>query len=383
MRRLTTILISLTLLIGLTSGMPLTLYAQDDPTQREANKSTVRRYYEEVLSQNRPELVDELFGQSYVLHLGTEDLKGLADKKAFVTTLKTAFPDGTWTVHDVLAEGHYVAARVSVTATQEGMFNGTPATGNRVENVPSMAMFRLEDGKIVEAWSQDNFLVLAQQLGTAPAPFGVPVFTDPGSAVGAQTDTATHEANKSIVTQLLAEGWSQGNLDVVNQLYAPDAVIHPTAGGQAPEVAGIGLEISTMRLGLPDMTLTIDLMIAEGDEVATLFTLSGTNTGGVYGLPPTDTFVTTSGIRIDRIVNGKIVETWQIIDVIKIYQDLGVFDTATPAASPSASPIASPEATPVAAAGRGLRSPDRSIHVRPQHHQTCANSWSVGERTAS
>lgn len=333
MRRIGTFFVVIAILLaGMVTLQPV-VSAQDDQAQLEANKTVVRRYFEEALTQNKPELVDELFDPSYVLHANTGDLQGLDNTRSFITTIKTAFPDATWTIRDLIAEGPYVAARTSVSGTQEAPFLGLPSSGGTISNVPGMSMFRIENGKIVESWSEDNFLILGQQLGTAPAPFGIPVFTEFGQPVGPQTDHATRDANKAIVTRLLDEGWTQGNLAIIDELYAPDAINHPTAAAQGPEVAGIALQISILRAGMPDVKVTPDIMIAEGDEVATRFTISGNDTGGMFGFPPSGKALTTGGLRIDRIRDGKIVETWLIVDILKIFQDIGAIPVATPAAT--------------------------------------------------
>jgi predicted ester cyclase len=337
MRRITSFFIVVMIMLGVTVGLQPAVSAQDDQAQLEANKTVVRRYFEEALTQNNPALVDELFDPGYIFHTNSGDLPGLDNTKSFITTIKAAVPDSTWTVHDLIAEGPYVLIRVSVSGTQQGEFNGLPNLGGTISNVPGMGMYRLENGKIIESWNEDNFLIIGQQLGTAPAPFGPPVFSDFGEPVGPQTDQATRDANKAIVQRLIDEAWNAGNLASIDELYDPAAVNHPTQGGQGPEVAGIGLQISIFRAAMPDLKLTSDIVIAEGDEVATRITITGTDTGGLFGFAPSGKQLTTGGIRTDRIKDGKIVESWFIIDTFKLFQDTGVIPpAATPAATPAA-----------------------------------------------
>lgn len=331
MRRITSWLLLIAVLMGLTVGFQSAVSAQDDQAQLDANKAVVRRYFEEALTQNHPELVDQLFDPAYVFHTNSGDLPGLDNTRAFITSIKTAIPNSVWTVRDLIAEGPYVLIRVSVSGKQEGSFNGLPNLGGTVTDVPGMGMYRLENGKIIESWNEDNFLVIGQQLGTAPAPFGPPVFSDFGDFVGAQSDQATRDANKAIIQRLIDEAWTGGNLAVIDELYDPAAVNHPTQGGQGPEVAGIGLQISIFRAAMPDMKLSADIMIAEGDEVATRITITGTDTGGLFGFPATGKQLTTGGVRTDRLKDGKIIESWFIIDTFKLFQDIGAIPVATPA----------------------------------------------------
>ncbi len=71
------------------------------------------------------------------------------------------------------------------------------------------------------------------------------------------------------------------------------------------------------------MSSTIDLQVAEGDRVATQWTSIGTNNGKSLGMPPTGRECTLKGLTIDRIVGGKIVETWTAFDQLGSMQQLG------------------------------------------------------------
>jgi predicted ester cyclase len=74
----------------------------------------------------------------------------------------------------------------------------------------------------------------------------------------------------------------------------------------------------------PDARHTFEDFVAEGDKVALRFTFKGTHTGDFQGIPPTGKPVTISGSVVDRIVDGKIVEHWSLIDTMGLMQQLGV-----------------------------------------------------------
>jgi steroid delta-isomerase-like uncharacterized protein len=73
--------------------------------------------------------------------------------------------------------------------------------------------------------------------------------------------------------------------------------------------------------------LSIDEQIAEGDKVMTRWTAHGTHQGELQGLPATGKSSTVTGIAVDQIVNGKIVESWGIFDYFAMMQQLGVIPT--------------------------------------------------------
>jgi predicted ester cyclase len=75
--------------------------------------------------------------------------------------------------------------------------------------------------------------------------------------------------------------------------------------------------------GLPDLHLTIEDLIAEGDKVVSRNVVTGTHQGEYMGLPPTGKSVTYNEIFIVRFVNGRIAETWGVVDVLSQMRQLG------------------------------------------------------------
>ena len=76
--------------------------------------------------------------------------------------------------------------------------------------------------------------------------------------------------------------------------------------------------------GLPDYHCTIDDQIAEADRLVTRWTVRGTQTAELIGIPPTGRQVILTGVAIDRVTDGKIAETWLEADIQTMLQDLGV-----------------------------------------------------------
>ena len=128
------------------------------------------------------------------------------------------------------------------------------------------------------------------------------------------------EENKAIIRRAVEEGWNKGNLDVFDELVAIDAVHHDwkTHGLEAFKQA-----ISADMTAFPDLQMTIEDMIAEGDKVAVRYTFRGTQKGETQDIPPTGKYVTVPGIFICRCAGGKIVEEWDIWDDLGPLQQLG------------------------------------------------------------
>lgn len=129
--------------------------------------------------------------------------------------------------------------------------------------------------------------------------------------------------NEAIVRRVVEEVWNAGNLGVLDELYAADYVDHAAEPGQAQGVAGVEQSVTMFRTAFPDMGLTINDLVAEGDTVVTRFTASGTHQAEFAGIPPTGNTVEVSGIIISRIADGKIVEEWENFDEVGLLTQLG------------------------------------------------------------
>lgn len=136
------------------------------------------------------------------------------------------------------------------------------------------------------------------------------------------------EQNKILVRRAIEEVWNRGNFAVVDELVANDLVIHlPTPGDEIHGAEGVKQFYATLRAAFPDILFTIKDQIAEGDRVVTRWTARATHTGEYRGIPPTGKQFRVTGIDIDRIANGKVVECWPIEDDLGLLQQLGVVPT--------------------------------------------------------
>jgi steroid delta-isomerase-like uncharacterized protein len=131
----------------------------------EENKAAVRRFYDEVINGRNLDVIDELQTPDGMDH--TFGSQGVDASKQFFAMLHSAFPDLHVEVHDLIAEGDLVAARVTYTGTQQGQFVGIPPTG-RHATTAGIDFFRLRDGKQSDHWGGPDLASLLQQLGVIP-----------------------------------------------------------------------------------------------------------------------------------------------------------------------------------------------------------------------
>ncbi|MBK7543618.1 MAG: ester cyclase [Candidatus Competibacteraceae bacterium] len=138
------------------------------------------------------------------------------------------------------------------------------------------------------------------------------------------TQTNLLEQNKRIVRRAIEEGWNPANLAVIDELYAADFLFHQESGEAARGLEAFKTWIATIHGAFPDIRYQIEAMHAEGDRVATRYTVRGTHTGDFRGLPPTGRSFNLSGHLIHRVADGKKTEGWGIWDTLGLMIQLGV-----------------------------------------------------------
>jgi len=132
------------------------------------------------------------------------------------------------------------------------------------------------------------------------------------------------EENKAIVRRFLEGIFSQGNPDVVDELAGPDFVVHDPSS-EAGQVAAEGVKesIAWSHSAFPDLRVTIEDQVAEGDKVATRWRVRGTHQGEMMEVSATGKQVTFTGTQTDYISGGKIVESWSNWDTLGMLGQIG------------------------------------------------------------
>ena len=135
------------------------------------------------------------------------------------------------------------------------------------------------------------------------------------------------EENNVIARRWYEEGMNGHNLAVFDKLYAPDFVEHMPVGPSAQSREEARQFLAGVFTALPDLRITIEEMIAEGDKVVARYTTTGTQTGDLMGIPATGKQIKTTFFDILRFKDGKIAEHWFESDRLGMMQQLGVIPT--------------------------------------------------------
>jgi len=151
----------------------------------------------------------------------------------------------------------------------------------------------------------------------------VPPLETPGDAPGKADSGELHERSltteeNKTVSNRVAQAISAGELDAFDELMAPDIALEFKEG------------VAEVRRAFPDYHGTNEIQIAEGDLVANRFVFYGTHQGEFMGVAPTGREVRFTGLSIDRVVDGKIVENWIEGDLEDLLRQIGAVVRAAP-----------------------------------------------------
>ena len=134
----------------------------------EQNKALMRNYIEEAWNKGNLDFVDKNFSSDFVGHGTFHGQPTNRDGvKSVISTIRNAIPDLNITIEDMLAEGTKVASRWVTKGTHKGDLMSAKPTGNKI-SVSETAVFRVKDGKVVEAWANRDDLGFLQQIGLIP-----------------------------------------------------------------------------------------------------------------------------------------------------------------------------------------------------------------------
>ena len=145
----------------------------------------------------------------------------------------------------------------------------------------------------------------------------------------------TEERNKAGFRRMYEEGLNQGNLAVADELIDPECLDHEAhpGGDRGPEsMRGL---ITMLRTAFPDLSFTIEALVAEGDTVAGRLIMNGTHAGPLMGMPPTGRAVRQAHMHFVRFRDGKAVEHWGVRDDVSMMRQLGAIPHPGESVGPS------------------------------------------------
>ena len=132
------------------------------------------------------------------------------------------------------------------------------------------------------------------------------------------------EQNKTVSRRAVEEMLVGGNLDLAAELFDESYVGHDVTSPEPVRgIEGVKALVQGYRAAFPDLQLTIEDQVAEGDRVATRWRATMTHRGSLVGESPTGDRVVITGITIERFEDGMIVESWRSMDTLGLLASIG------------------------------------------------------------
>jgi steroid delta-isomerase-like uncharacterized protein len=308
------------------------------PTTAESATAIARAYFD-AFNRGDADALGALLADNYVHHGAVVAQQDRALHQQRMLAVRQAFPDGHYTIEDIIPEGDLVAIRTTFTGTQRGAFQAIPPTGKHVA-IGAIHVHHIVCGKIVETWNSGDALGLLQQLGgVAGGPVAAPAGTPAASPVASPTvcPAGSPDDNRAVANRWFDDAVNPRDLPVFDQIAAPDAALHAASFPDEVGPAAIASLFDALYAGFSDLKFTVQPGPAAGDRVVLLWTAAGINDGEFQGKPATGKTATWTGINIYRIACGKIAEIWTEADTLGRLEQLGEMPPgATPLASPAA-----------------------------------------------
>jgi steroid delta-isomerase-like uncharacterized protein len=151
------------------------------------------------------------------------------------------------------------------------------------------------------------------------------IVTATTSTTGVKEALDLAERNRQIAYRFYEELWNKGNYDAAPELLHPDHFDHTMPLKDLPQGRdGVIDLMKTFRAAFPDLVMSVDTVIAQGDLVAEVLTLRGTHTGTFLGIPATGRSIEIKSVNLCRIEDGLVRERWGASDDLGMLQQLGI-----------------------------------------------------------
>ena len=236
-----------------------------------------------------------------------------------VADFRESIPDLAMTLHGTLACGDMGVDFWTLTGTH--VETARPVVFSGID------MIRAADGRIAEMWHVEEMLQFTDQIGAAQTAFGAPVIALPDHGPTDTVDPGRHarlpdpalitprEArNLAIGREHIEQIWALGDMAAAYRLYAPEVIDHNPAPGQRPGIDGIVDVLGWLREAVPDLSMTIEHYVVEGDLVADRWIMHGTHTGvPLMGVAAAGKRFAINGMDVIRIRDdGLITDVWHV-----------------------------------------------------------------------
>ena len=134
----------------------------------------------------------------------------------------------------------------------------------------------------------------------------------------------TTEDNTALIRRMEEEIFNKRHVDAIDEFISPEYALRTAPKGAPAGRDAVRESMSMYLAGFPDLHVSVDELLAVDDKVVARLTYTGTHSGELFGMSPTQRRVAVHQFAIYRISDGKVVEEWEISDQLGLMQQLGV-----------------------------------------------------------
>ncbi|MBL8162942.1 MAG: ester cyclase [Anaerolineae bacterium] len=297
--------------------------AQDDSS---SYRDVVRVLIDQTYSYGTVDILDTVLAADYIRHPGSTDITGA---KAGIVALRAAVPDLTASIDLLLQEDRYVVARFHMVGTFTQPFavqEGAAVTPNNqpVQFVVNSIYRFNDDGLIAEEWNGFDNLTFLGQMGVIPTPASRPetVLNYPDLVM-----TGREIQNKAIVEDYFA-AINSGDFSILDSQFKGDFQSHNPFGKL--DRPGLAADWQRLKGALPDLTVSIDLLLSEGNWAAVVYTMRGTFSSSFVNANQSAIAPTGRSLELPVVIlfrfeqEGLVAESWELYDSLSFLTQLGL-----------------------------------------------------------
>jgi predicted ester cyclase len=305
-------------------------------SQVETNKALIRRLAM-AFNEDRLDEIDQILAPDFVLHSNVMVPDGVRGPQGFrdlCVFLRGVMPDAYHPVDSIIGEGDLVLIHLILQGTFENEMRGLPPTGQPV-SFGLLNFWRIADGRAVESWWNLDTLDAMQQFGAvprAPAAGNGPsaeeayrqrMLRERLSADG-EEPISEEQANLALVRRAVREIFNRGNLGMIPEIFAPNAVIYLPNRDVLYGHEGVSSFISRDRNAFEHLYWLSEDLTAAQDIVIHRYVGYGTFTNEWFGIQPNGNQIRRPGMATLRVREGRILEVRVFWDSLAFMQQLGV-----------------------------------------------------------
>jgi len=320
------------LLVTLIFVVVLPASAQTTEVDIEANRE-LEEIHAEGFSNADWDAMRSVIADDFVLYqpLSPESIAGKEAVIGFYQSFHAAMPDiGHPNVNVLLADSEWVAVLMPTVGTFENELMGIPPTNEPVITY-MLNFFNVQDGLMTEAHFHFDTVDMLQQMGAIPLNPDMSEIERSADEliISFETEGNDLESNKQVLMGFFEDIVNKQDLEPVPEYFTEDWVFHNRTDPHEITYTGhkgVNQWANSFYSMIPDFTLVLDdlLFVAEGDLVAVRWTATGTHTLDVPGILASGNEIFISGAALHRIRDGKISETWFVIDTLSVFAQMGL-----------------------------------------------------------